>query len=350
MNKNYSIWTVSLSGVLLLGVGVSSFAQLDKAPPLEKDDTLNATNRLSLSLRFGLNINAKFHGIGSAGSPGHYSDGYVLTDSTGNFLGYTSFWGYDNASQYNQVPNTVTYHNPVPANAAAPASGNGDSNPGVELTYDRQLGVKEDWHDLRYGLEFALNYLKFSLNSNSSGRAAVTTESYLFGGIPGQVPLPGYRGGFSGNPGDPVLVAGGTPGADTAGALLSHDDFDADIWGGRLGPYIELPFGKKEQFTILLTGGLAVGLVHANESWKQTLVLDGTGSASTTAGGGSDTGLLWGWYAGATANYKFNEHWGVSAGVQFQDLGIYNHNFGGRTAQLDLSQSVFLEVGVSYSF
>ena len=135
----------------------------------------------------------------------------------------------------------------------------------------------------------------------------------------------------------------------TAGTLLSRDDFDADIWGGRFGPYIELPFGKKEQFTIQLSGGLAVGLIHANESWKQTLVLDGGGSSSTS-GGGSDTSLLWGWYVGANANYKLDENWGITAGVQFQDLGTYNHSFSGRNAQLDLSRSIFLEVGVSYSF
>ena len=355
MNKNYSLWTVPLTGALLMGAGVSAFAQLDTAPPLEKA-SVNSTNRLSLSLRYGLNISAKFRGIGSAGGAGHYSDGYVLTDSTGNFLGYTSNWGYDNSSQYsqlgnvNQPANSFSYHSPVPAKSAAPASGNGDSTPGVELTYDRQLGVKEDWHNLRYGLEFALNYMKFSLDSSTSSRTAVNTENYIFGGIPGQIPLPGHHGSFSGNPGDPVLVAGGTPGANTAGTLLSHDDFDADIWGGRFGPYIELPFGKKEQFTILTSGGLAVGLIHANESWKQTLVLDGSGSTSSTSGGGSDTSLLWGWYIGATANYKLDENWGISAGVQFQDLGTYDHSFSGRNAQLDLSHSLFLEVGVSYSF
>ena len=175
MNNSHSYWTVPLTGVLLMGVGVSSFAQLDKAPPLEKA-SVNSTNRLSLSLRYGLNISAKFRGIGSAGGAGHYSDGYVLTDSTGNFLGYTSNWGYDNSSQYsqlgnvNQPANSFSYHSPVPAKSGAPASGNGDSTPGVELTYDRQLGVKEDWHNLRYGLEFALNYMKFSLDSSTSSR------------------------------------------------------------------------------------------------------------------------------------------------------------------------------------
>jgi hypothetical protein len=36
--------------------------------------------------------------------------------------------------------------------------------------------------------------------------------------------------------------------------------------------------------------------------------------------------------------------------VQFQDLGTYNHNYNGRSAQLDLSQSVFIKVGISFDF
>jgi hypothetical protein len=40
----------------------------------------------------------------------------------------------------------------------------------------------------------------------------------------------------------------------------------------------------------------------------------------------------------------------VEAGVQFQDLGLYDHNFGGRSVELDLSKSIFLHAGVSFSF
>jgi len=40
----------------------------------------------------------------------------------------------------------------------------------------------------------------------------------------------------------------------------------------------------------------------------------------------------------------------LEAGVQFQDLGLYNHNFGGTSVELDLSKSIFLHAGVSFSF
>ena len=353
--NNHHHWAFPLTGALLLGAGVSASAQPAQFPGVEYP-SLDTTNRVTLSLRFGLNISTKFRGVGSAGGPGHYSDGYVLTDSTGNFLGYTSNWGYNNAGQYsqlgnaNQPPNSFAFHNPVAsAKSTSPSSGD-NPNLGFEVKANRQLGVKEDWHNLRYGIEGAFNYMKISENSNSGYNTSATTENYLFGGIPGQIPTPGYRGHYNGDPGSPVLVANGTPGANVNAMLQTHDSFDADLFGGRLGPYIELPFGKQEQFTLALSGGLALGVISASESWKQTLILAGGGGSSTTSGGGNDTGLLWGWYVGASANYRIDKHWGIDAGVQFQDLGTYDHSFGGRHAVIDLSQSVFFTVGVSYGW
>src|SRR5258708_6045771 len=116
MNKKY-----------LLAIPLTGMACLNAAASMDQDKYiyLDSTNHLTLSLRFGLNISAKFKGIGTSlfpsspgagqvtpnGDPYNYSDGYVLTDSTGNFLGVTSYWGYDNVSQYNLAANTFTFHN-----------------------------------------------------------------------------------------------------------------------------------------------------------------------------------------------------------------------------------------------
>jgi len=45
-----------------------------------------------------------------------------------------------------------------------------------------------------------------------------------------------------------------------------------------------------------------------------------------------------------------SQHWGLDGAVQFQDLGKYNHSFQGRSVELDLNRSLFVELGVSYSF
>ena len=359
MKKNHHKWASPVTGALLCATAAS--AQQDQQGYLHWDPFarvirqdqqvyLDSTNRVTLSMRFGLNIHAKFTGIGSTAGNGYYDDGYVLKDSTDNYLGYTSYWGYNNANQYSQAANTFSFHKPSTTGIPSEISDSDNPYLGVELTYDRQLGVKEDWHHMRYGVEGAVNYMKISMNNNSSYNAAVTTDTYPFGGIAGQQPLPGYQGSFSGNPGDPVLVASGNPTTTPGGTLQAQDNFDADLWGFRLGPYVEFPLSDK--FNLHLSGGLAVGLLNGNGSWQEklTLPLSLGGSTITTSGSGNDFNALWGFYAGANADYQFSEHWGIAAGVQFQDLGTYDHNFGGRGVELDLSKSVFITIGLGYSF
>src|SRR5271157_5716032 len=64
----------------------------------------------------GLNISASFneHGLfnisGNNAAGGIYDDGYVREDQTGNAGGYTSYWGYNDASQYNAAAQTLSMH------------------------------------------------------------------------------------------------------------------------------------------------------------------------------------------------------------------------------------------------
>ena len=44
------------------------------------------------------------------GDPWNYDDGYVLTDISGNAGGLTTYWGYQNASQYQADANTIVFH------------------------------------------------------------------------------------------------------------------------------------------------------------------------------------------------------------------------------------------------
>jgi hypothetical protein len=132
-------------------------------------------------------------------------------------------------------------------------------------------------------------------------------------------------------------------------AISSLDHFDANLFGLHLCPYVEIPFGKQEQFTLSLAGGLAVGLLEANESWYQAVSIPGF-SKTAFNGNGSDLTVLWGWYVGANAAYQLSEYWSVAAGAQFQELGNYDHGFSGRQVNLDLSRSVLILAGLSYNF
>jgi hypothetical protein len=367
MNRIHRNWKVPVSGALLFAAAVSA--------DQDWQSSLNSTNRVSLSLRYGLNLSGGFKGSGGIslptgslfrsrrhtpnGDPYNYDDGYVLTDISGNAGNQTWYWGYDSSSQVNTANDTISFDR-----TAAPTSlpgGGGDANDdsshlGFELAYSYELGVKDNWHGLRYGLEAAFNFMPVEFSSRAMDSVMLThiTDTYSY--TPGTTP-PGYdtpaelpyQGTFQGpnfviNVPPINSVSSLVPGA----TFLIQQKFEADLWGFRLGPYVELPLS--ERWSLHLSGGLAVGLLDGDASWQETFALTSSGASVSQNGGGSDAQLLWGYYIGLEAGYQFNQRWGVEAGVQFQDLGVYDHNFGGRTAELDLSKSVFIHAGLSFSF
>lgn len=342
MNKSH-LAALPLAGAVLLGGAARAVA--DETPALERAD-LEHTNRIVVSARFGLDVRPKFSGIGlpAAGAANGYFDGYVVTASPPNLSpnpDYTTYWGYNNSSQLLAAPggySGVAFHTPTAAGGTG-SDGGGDVSTGFEVAYLRQLFEREDWHHLRFGVEGAFNFMPFSANDQSAFAVNVSQTDYSFP-IAIAAPPPFAD---NGGPGQPALHVPGTPGPGSSGALTVQDHFDGNLWGIRLGPYAELP--ATDNFSLRLSGGLAAGLVQGDETWRETI--SGLGSAS---GGGNDTSVLWGFYLGLAADYQISRHWGVDVGVQFQDLGTYSHNFGGRTAQLDLGGSFFLQAGISYSF
>ncbi len=348
MNRTHRNWKVPVSGVLLLATAVSADQDLQTY--------LNSTNRVTLSLRFGLNVSGKFKGPSSInfptsfplatgrrtpnGDPYNYDNGYVLTDISGNAGNQSWYWGYDNSSQVNTADNTISFdRTTVPGRMPAGGADRSDDSArlGAELAYSYEIGTKEDWHGFRYGIEAAINYMpiEFSANTQNSVMLTRLTDTYSY--TPGTTP-PGYgesselpyQGTFQGpnfviNVPPVSSVSTLVPGA----TFLIQQKFDANLWGIRIGPYVEMPLSKR--WSLHLSGGLAAGLLDGNASWRETFVMpDNTASVSRT-GGGDNTELLWGYYVNLQAAYQFNDRWGLEAGVQFQDLGVYDHNFGGRT-------------------
>ena len=332
---------------------------------------LQSTNHVTLSLRFGLNIRASFKGLGSGliipgsvsgngqvtpdGDPYNYDDGYNLTPSASPNPAFTTYWGYDSGAQLLGAPGAYTgvaLSRTTATGLSAGQSGEDSKNayPGFELSYNRDFGRKENWHDMHFGLEGAVNYMKISLNDSSASGATGNTTTYDFL-FPFAVKIPPSLAAGSGiTPGRPSLSVSPT-GAPTlttsSGSFLSQDQFNGDLLGFRLGPYVDFPMSEK--WSLHLSGGLAIGLLDASEAWQQTLNIPSMGSL-TASGQGSDFKMLWGYYVSLDVAYQFNKRWGVEGGVQYEDIGKYAHAFSGREVDLDLSRSLFVQVGVSYSF
>jgi hypothetical protein len=281
------------------------------------------------------------------GNSYNYNDGYVLTDSSGNAGGQTWNWGYDSSSQISG--NSILMDQTVVSGNASSSASTDLSNPGWggELVYDRELGRHGN---MRYGIESAINYAKISLSASGSGTGDIvqTTNAFAFnsGTTPPTAP---YQGTFNG----PGFLIGSSPVSSSstimAGAadIMTTHRLNANIWGIKLGPYLEFPVDERVDLSI--SGGLAVALLDASASWTETVNLTGSGTLRAS-GGGRDLGFLCGGYIVATLSWQLSEHWDAEAGGQYQYLGVYRHSFGGSQVELDFSKSIFVTFGISYSF
>src|SRR6266404_2716647 len=323
MNKNLSAaLLVCLAALPISQAHAEDTASADLlTPPVTK-----SPDRYNLSFRMGFNITADFKNIGAFSPQGHlvpisgqgsvgqpaspngdavgnrtYQDGYVWVDSSGNALGYSRYWGYDNSSQYNAAAGTISMHS-----SSSPGTDSkdreGDPQMGFEFTYNRRLGNSEKWN---WGLEAAFNYMNVAIHDSRTlnGTGALITDSFQlpteFGGEGFVVPPPApYSHGpfLNSDTGNTVINATPTRQAlnTFATSIAGTRQFDADVFGWRLGPYAEVPLGSK--VTLGLSGGLALAAITSDFRYHETVTFDehiGVGPATRiNAGSSSEADVL----------------------------------------------------------
>lgn len=347
--KSHILWPVLIatSGMAVTG---------NKLVAPQEDSFLD---HLTLSARFGFNVHASFGPrITPNGGAYNFIDGYVLTDSTadfdptGTFPGITQYWGYDNSARQADVANDRVLFTQVAAGGSPGHSFDEDPRAGLELSYMRELGKHGKWN---YGFEVAVNYMNLCLrdSNGSSGNAVQYAFPYFPGTSPPSAATTGgqpYQGAF-----DPAQQAGfvisdtGTVIGNVPFSTAGTRQFDADILGFRVGPYLQRALGEKHKADLNIIGGLAVALINAKASWSEATTVNGV-TDPTYSGSGKGCDVLWGYYIGANISWHLNKRWDVNGGVQFQDVGKYSQNLGSRAVKLDMSESVFVTVGVSYKF
>ena len=313
----------------------------------------DSKNRVGVSYRSGWNIKGTFSGSGVAAAqsnPGpatggvdhEYDDGYVRVDSTHNGMGLTWNWGFDS-------PGQVTGDNLEMRSSRILGGGENSADDelqhGFEISYGRKMGMLGK---LRWGFEGAFNYTYVGLEESGSAPVTVVTtvDTYDVSGIspfdpPGsQTP---YRGTFLGPgtliPDAPISRREEiTPGAIATGKR----ELNANLFGMRLGPYIELPLNDK--WTISLNGGFALVAVNSDFKYSDAVLGGRTGGSDT------ETELLSGGYIGANVAFQVTPSTRIFAGAEYQHVGDFTQDAGGRRAKLDLGESVFVKAGVSFSF
>ncbi|MEJ2422830.1 MAG: hypothetical protein P8018_14205 [Acidobacteriota bacterium] len=253
-------------------------------------------NRVRISYQMGLNITANFKHLGGfapQSNPGPaagtavnrtYDNGYNLVDISGNAGGQTWYWGYaDNSSL--QGNQLVLDSSASLANGVS-RDNSSDPQHGFEIALDHEL-YRHPTRDWRFGIEGAFGYI--------SGERKL----------------------------------------------------DANVFGFRLGPYVELPLNDRS--SLMVGGGLFLAVADTDFSYHETVTIPNVGT-QTYSGSGGQTDVLIGGYVGANVEYALTKQVGLFAGARFQGAGSSVTQAQGRQAILNLNESVIVSVGASYSF
>lgn len=299
----------------------------------------------ALNIGASFKMNGNFNVSGNDPANGIYDDGYVRRDDTGDALGLTGYWGYQNSSQLSG--NTLTMHSTTSFSAAGSADKNGGASPGFDLAYGDSYWY---WGGAKVGWEFGFGLVPIGISDHQSlNNVTVTRAVYTFdtGGI--TVPEAPYNGGPSGV-GEPLIYDTPTRGADdtsSGNTLAGTHSLDVMLYTVRLGPTFYWDFGR--HFGLYAGGGPAVGLVSGELKYDETISFSGGGTAHNS-GHVSGTQFTYGGYVNATVVYHAVDGGDFYLGAQYMPMGNTSISGGGREADLKLGGQVYITAGINWPF
>ena len=262
-------------------------------------------------------------------------------DSSGNKGGVTWNWGYQYAKQYSG--GDIIMNNDAGVAASSERMTDGPEL-GADFDYVRDLTHKS-WGQL--GIKLAFGYTPIHVRDQDplAANAEVITDKYpLYGVIPPSAP---YTGSFGG----PGPVLGTTPASHTVtetpdGAIIyGNHNIDADLFDIRIGPTANIRLYKR--LSLQIGGGFALGIVHGYFTYADA---SAPGGPTTASGSDSRTSLEPGGYAEAGFAYQLCRSWSLYTGAQFEYLENFQQSANGRTAELDLGQTIFYQFGIEWHF
>ena len=327
----------------------------------------NGNYRVSFSLGAAFNISAKFSGHPGAlnlqssqsqAGAANFDNGFVGADVSGD-PNLTTFWGYSRVNQpvADGNGNVIGLNYERTTVAADSMSPKIDADPSLagEILLRRSISTSGG---RTIGVELGVSYMSLSLHDDSAYTVDGQRTGYSFA-LPSPVnaelfPPPGYQGPFNGlglNL-NQSQTTGQTVAAPAAIAVSGSRRIDADVFGFRLGPYWEIQFD--ETLAASFSAGAVVAFINDSVTWSESISVNTatdngywTGQSSAS---GSRSGVAYGYYVGADVNWSLNERWSVVGGCRVQDLGTYTHGIGLGQMQLSLRRSIFVSLGVGYSF
>jgi hypothetical protein len=346
---------------MLLATRVSCQTSGEEAARLIEQPPKTQLNQVRVSARLGYNISARLENVGvpagqsfpqppppkdptrhfvSATGVG-YADGYVGIDESGNLPGpgetdpRSIYWGYANANQV-VGGNLLLTHS-----SSGTLFGNFKNDPqaGVEISYSRQLGVRDT---TTFGFEAGFTYTSLDLRSHGIVDPSVlSVDAFPLGGV--VPPAAPYAGTYEPGPfGSPAIVA--TP---TRYPVNIDSSFDASIYGLKVGPYFEFPLAKRLAFA--LSGGFAL-LLSDTEFHIQQSAAVASPSISSGSIKSSEIAVLPGAYVGGRLSLTMSDSVNVFTGLEYESTGHHSQELGGKRLNIDFWNQIYWTFGVSYSF
>jgi hypothetical protein len=359
MNAHIRPWFAQCLAGCLAGMALHASAQPEVYGnpdssafiPIPKDAD-DWTRHFHIGALVGMNISANFSMNNSAfpisgNDPSHgiFDDGYVRPDQNGD-PAYTSYWGYNNVSQYNSAAQTLTMHATTAFAASGNASADGGPFPGFEMAYGDNLWY---WKHARVGWELGLGLLPINISENSSLLATVTQKTYTFStgtlgtiGFPTVVP---YQGGPSGT-GPIIPTAFTSTTTNTSGTVNGSHTLDVTLYALRLGPtfYWDLT----DHLGMSLGAGPAIGIVSGNYKYDEIITAGGVSAHNQGQIGG--TKLVYGGYANAALMYHVVDNGDIYISAQYMPMSDATISGGGREGRLNLGGQLYFSVGISWPF
>jgi hypothetical protein len=364
-NRKRYLGTLSLGCLLPCFMGLTLSAMADESQSEQEafdkyfgiksnsnDTGWGGGGHFSIGAMVGLNISASFKENGVFNIPGQnlasgvYDDGYVHEDATGN-SGHTSYWGYDNASQYNATAHTLTMHSITSyATADSGARDQGGPFPGFDLDYGGNI---YRWQRFRIGWDLGFDLLPMNIADNRSFSAGITENAYTYSTV-GIVPPPaGYQGGPSSAGASIPSSPEGLTTTTEGGMVSGTRSLDMMLYAIRLGPTFYWDFARN--FTVSLGVGPAMGIVSAE--YKYNEVIQTANGSTLSSGSFSGTDVVFGGDVNATLLYHIRDEArpvDLYLTAQFMPLGSADFSQGGRDGRVDLSGQVYISAGFNWPF
>lgn len=345
------------SGMAFVTLGTALFPEQMQADGM--------VGHFNLSYRAAFNVSAKFSGLGgytSPNSPGGagritgasgdrvrtYDDGFIGIDISLNAGGSGTYWGY-NSDTAQVVSDTVRMHNSSSPATARSGSVDDGAQHGVELSYQYPVGGGEKW---RWGVEGALNWMDLKIRDGRplAGDVMTVTHAFALNGVTPPVAPPTYVGPVDG----PGATRLGDTATDVSGPLqvgaasiIGSRSIKADLYGLRVGPYLEFDLGKR--VSVALSGGFSGGLIDSEFEYNNRVTISGVGSRDSK-GRDQSMGWLFGGYVRGQVSVQLSRAVSLFGGVEFSSLSSFTQSAGAAQASLDLGAAVYVSGGLGYNF